>query len=138
MSTFVQWLTNNKRERKQKTKTKELMTKEEQMYREERQLKAIVKCNLMTTDCVTTGTVARRLKMKASELYRKLKERKILYHSDGMWMLMPEYTGLGLLRYRYTLYYTLLGEKKLRVYPVWTKGGVEFVTSTMEEVRCKR
>ena len=82
--TFVQWLTNNKR--KQKTKTKELMTKEEQMYREERQLKAIVKCNLMTTDCVTTGTLARRLKMKASELYRKLKERKILYHSDGMWM----------------------------------------------------
>ena len=54
------------------------MTKEEQMYREERQLKAIVKCNLMTTDCVTTGTVARRLKMKASELYRKLKERQIL------------------------------------------------------------
>ena len=114
------------------------MTKEEQMYREERQLKAIVKCNLMTTDCVTTGTMARRLKMKASELYRKLKERKILYHSDGMWMLMPEYTGLGLLRYRYTLYYTLLGEKKLRVYPVWTKDGVEFVTTTMEEVRCKR
>ena len=133
--TFVQWLTNNKRERKQKTKTKELMTKEEQMYREERQLKAIVKCNLLTTDCVTTGTVARRLKMKASELYRKLKERKILYHSDGMWMLMPEYTGLGLLRYRYTLYYTLLGEKKLRVYPVWTKGGVEFVTSTLEQPR---
>jgi len=129
----LHWLTNNKRERKQKTK--ELMTKEEQMYREERQLKAIVKCNLMTTDCVTTGTLARRLKMKASELYRKLKERKILYHSDGMWMLMPEYTGLGLLRYRYTLYYTLLGEKKLRVYPVWTKGGVEFVTTTMEEVR---
>ena len=113
------------------------MTKEEQMYIEERQLKAIVKCNLLTTDCVTTGTVARRLKMKASELYRKLKERKILYHSDGMWMLMPEYIGLDLLRYRYTLYYTLLGEKKLRVYPVWTKSGVEFVTTTMEEVRCK-
>ena len=114
------------------------MTKEEQMYREERQLKAIVKCNLMTTDCVTTGTVARRLQMTASTLYRLLKERKILFKSDGMWMLMPKYTGLGLLRYRYTLYYTLLGEKKLRVYPVWTKGGVEFVTTTMEEVRCKR
>ena len=32
------------------------MTKEEQMYREERQLKAIVRCNLLTTDCVTTVT----------------------------------------------------------------------------------
>ena len=110
-----------------------LMTKEEMMYREERQLRAIVDCNLLTTDCVTTGTVARRLKMKASELYRKLKERKILYHSDGMWMLMPEYTDLGLLRYRYIPYYTMLGERKVRVYPVWTKGGVEFVKKEIEE-----
>ena len=133
--TFVQWLTNNKRKQKTKTENEKTMTKEEQMYREERQLKAIVRCNLMTTDCVTTGTLARRLKMKACELYRKLKERKILYHSDGMWMLMPEYTGLGLLRYRYTLYYTLLGEKKLRVYPVWTKSGVGFVTTTLEPPR---
>ena len=104
-----------------------LMTKEEMMYREERQLKAIVECNLLTTDCVTTGTLARRLQMTASTLYRLLKERGILYHSDGMWMLMPKYTGLGLLRYRYSLYYTLLGEKKVRTYPVWTKQGVVFV-----------
>ena len=82
------WLTNTMYNNNQNEK---LMTKEEMMYREERQLRAIVDCNLLTTDCVTTGTVARRLKMKASELYRKLKERKILYHSDGMWMLMPEY-----------------------------------------------
>ena len=109
------------------------MTKEEEMYREERQLKAIVKCNLMTTDCVTTGTLARRLQMTASTLYRLLKERKILFKSDGMWMLMPEYTGLGLLRYRYIPYYTMLGERKVRVYPVWTKGGVEFVKKEIEE-----
>ena len=37
------------------------MTKEEQMYREERQLRAMVDCNLLTTDCVTTATVAKRL-----------------------------------------------------------------------------
>ena len=103
------------------------MTKEEQMYREERQLKAIVECNRLTTDCKTTATVARRLKMKASTLYQKLKERKILFKSDGMWMLMPKYTGLGLLRYRYIPYYTMLGERKVRVYPVWTKEGIEFL-----------
>ena len=108
-----------------------LMTKEEKMYREERQLRAIVECNLLTTDCVTTGTLARRLQMTASTLYRLLKERGILYHSDGMWMLMPKYTGLGLLRYRYSLYYTLLGEKKVRTYPVWTKQGVDFVESQL-------
>ena len=109
------------------------MTKEEQMYREERQLRAIVECNLLTTDCVTTGTLARRLQMTASTLYQKLKERKILFKSDGMWMLMPKYTGLGLLRYRYIPYYTMLGERKVRVYPVWTKGGVEFVKKEIEE-----
>ena len=104
-----------------------LMTKEEEMYREERQLRAIVECNLLTTDCVTTATVARRLQMTASVLYQKLKERKILFKSDGMWMLMPKYTGLGLLRYRYIPYYTMLGERKVRVYPVWTKEGIEFL-----------
>ena len=118
------WLTNTMYNNNQNEK---LMTKEEKMYREERQLRAIVECNLLTTDCVTTGTVARRLQMTASTLYRLLKERKILYHSDGMWMLMPEYTDLGLLRYRYIPYYTMLGERKVRVYPVWTKEGIEFL-----------
>ena len=107
------------------------MTKEEKEYREERQLKAIVECNVLTIGCVTTATVARRLGMTATALYQKLKERGILFKSDGMWMLMPKYTALGLLRYRYTPYYTLLGEKKLRVYPVWTKQGVEFLEQQM-------
>ena len=120
----MHWLTNTMYNNNQNEK---LMTKEEEMYREEWQLRAIVECNRLTTDCKTTATVARRLQMTASVLYQKLKERKILFKSDGMWMLMPKYTGLGLLRYRYTLYYTLLGEKKLRVYPVWTKEGIEFL-----------
>ena len=120
--TFVLVNQNNNENENEK-----LMTKEEMMYREERQLKAIVDCNLLTTDCVTTATVARRLKMTASALYRLLNERHILFKSDGMWMLMPKYTGRGLLRYRYSLYYTLLGEKKVRVYPVWTERGVEFL-----------
>ena len=108
-----------------------MMTKEEKIYREERQLKAIVECNRLTTDCKTTATVARRLKITASELYRRLKERGILYHSDGMWMLMPKYTGLGLLRYRYIPYYTMLGERKVRVYPVWTPRGEEFLNDLL-------
>ena len=111
-----------------------MMTKEEKMYREERQLRAMVDCNLLTTDCVTTATVARRLKITASELYRRLKERGILYHSDGMWMLMPKYTGLGLLRYRYIPYYTMLGERKVRVYPVWTEKGLKFLTEEFQDV----
>ena len=103
------------------------MTEKEREYREERQLKAIVDCNTLTIGCVTTATVARRLGMTATALYRLLNERHILFKSDGMWMLMPKYTGLGLLRYRYIPYYTMLGERKVRVYPVWTKEGIEFL-----------
>ena len=117
------------------------MTKEEQMYREERQLRAMVDCNLLTTDCdllttdcVTTATVAKRLGMTSKQLYGRLKERGVLYKSDGMWMLIPKYTGLGLLRYRYSLYYTLLGEKKVRVYPVWTEKGLKFLTEEFQDV----
>ena len=110
------------------------MTKDEQMYREERQLRAMVDCNLLTTDCVTTGQVARQLRMTAKELYRELKERDILYKSDGIWMLTPAYAFRGLLRYRYTLYYTLLGEKKVRVYPVWTEKGLKFLTEEFQDV----
>ena len=107
------------------------MTEKEKEYREERQLKAIVECNLLTTDCKATATVARRLGMTATELYRRLKERGVLYKSDGIWMLMPKYRFHNLLRYRYTLYYTLLGERKIRVYPVWTDCGVEFLEQQM-------
>ena len=110
------------------------MTKEEQMYREERQLRAMVDCNLLTTDCLTTATVAKRLGMTAKELYRELKERDILYKSDGIWMLTPAYAFRGLLRYRYSLYYTLLGEKKVRVYPVWTEKGLKFLTEEFLDV----
>ena len=110
------------------------MTKEEQMYREERQLRAMVDCNLLTMGCKTTGQVARQLRMTAKELYRELKERDILYKSDGIWMLTPEYAFRGLLRYRYTLYYTLLGEEKVRVYPVWTEKGLKFLTEEFQDV----
>ena len=118
------------------------MTKEEQMYREERQLRAMVDCNLLTTDCVTTATVAKRLTatvakrlgMTPKQLYGRLKERGVLYKSDGIWMLTPAYAFRGLLRYRYTLYYTLLGEEKVRVYPVWTEKGLKFLTEEFQDV----
>ena len=109
---------------------KKLMTEEERKYREERQLKAMVECNLLTVGCITTATVARRIGMTATALYQKLKEHGILFKSDGIWMLMPKYTGMGLLRYRYIPYYTMLGERKVRVYPVWTREGIEFLTTT--------
>ena len=111
-----------------------LMTEKEKEYRRERMVRSLTKCNLLTMGCKTTGQVARQLRMTAKELYRELKERDILYKSDGIWMLTPAYAFHGLLRYRYTLYYTLLGEKKVRVYPVWTEKGLKFLTEEFQDV----
>ena len=111
-----------------------LMTEKEKEYRRERMVRSLTKCNLLTMGCKTTGQVARQLRMTAKELYRQLKERDILYKSDGIWMLTPAYAFQNLLRYRYTLYYTLLGEEKVRVYPVWTEKGLKFLTEEFQEV----
>ena len=110
------------------------MTEKEKEYRRERMVLSLTKCNLLTMGCKTTGQVARQLRMTAKELYRQLKERDILYKSDGIWMLTPAYAFRGLLRYRYTLYYTLLGEEKVRVYPVWTEKGLKFLTEEFQDV----
>ena len=107
------------------------MTEKEQEYRTERMVRAMVECNKLTMGCVTTGQVARRLKLKTKELYKRLQELGILFKSDDMWMLAPKYTALGLLRYRYLLYYTLDGERKVRIYPVWTERGAEYVVTTL-------
>ena len=116
------------------TKTKMLMTEKEKEYRRERMVRSLTKCNLLTMGCKTTGQVARQLRMTAKELYRELKERDILYKSDGIWMLTPAYAFQNLLRYRYTLYYTLLGEEKVRVYPVWTEKGLKFLMEEFQDV----
>ena len=116
------------------TKTKMLMTEKEKEYRRERMVRSLTKCNLLTMGCKTTGQVARQLGMTAKELYRELKERDILYKSDGIWMLTPAYAFQNLLRYRYTLYYTLLGEEKVRVYPVWTEKGLKFLMEEFQDV----
>ena len=129
------WLTNDNEKTKAKTKNNvKLMTEKEKEYRRERMVRSLTKCNLLTMGCKTTGQVARQLGMTAKELYRELKERDILYKSDGIWMLTPAYAFRGLLRYRYTLYYTLLGEEKVRVYPVWTEKGLKFLTEEFQDV----
>ena len=103
------------------------MTEKEQEYRTQRMVRAMVECNKLTQGCVSTAQAARRLKTTVKELYRKLQDLGILFKDSGMWMLAQKYSSLGLLRYRYMLYYTLHGEQKVRIYPVWTERGMEFL-----------
>ena len=107
--------------------------KETEQWRK-KTLEATTECNQLTLGCKTTEQVARRLRMSARALFRELQERGILFKDCGMWMLEPAYVGLGLLLYRYTPYYALDGELKIRTYPVWTKRGQEFLEDTLCEV----
>ena len=110
------------------------MTEQENEQWRKRTLKATTECNQLTLGCKTTAQVAHRLGMSAKALFRELQERGILFRDSGMWMLEPEYIGLGLLLYRYMPYYALDGELKVRTYPVWTRRGQEFVEDTVCEV----
>lgn len=109
------------------------MTEIEEVYYRERMIEGMVESNRLTYQCKTTGQVARLLGMKTRELFRELRERDIMYRDAGLWLLRPEYVGLGLLRYRYIPCYTLEGEFKSNVYPVWTSKGVEFLKRTITE-----
>ena len=95
---------------------------------------ALVENRELGGTCLNRGCIPTKALLHSAELYRELKERDILYKSDGIWMLTPAYAFRGLLRYRYTLYYTLLGEKKVRVYPVWTEKGLKFLKEEFQDV----
>ena len=109
-----------------------MMTEQEEKYREERMVRVMVECNRLTYDCLTTAQVARRVKMTAQQLYQQLKTMGVLFRDSGIWMLTPKFTGMDLLRYRYTIYYTMEGERKVRTYPVWTQRGAEYIQCIMK------
>ena len=104
-----------------------IMTEQEKDYWQKRTVDATTECNRLTLECKTTKQVANRLGMSAKALYKELEERGVLFKDSGIWMLEPEYIGLGLLLYRYSRYLSLDGEFMVRTYPVWTQQGVEFI-----------
>ena len=102
------------------------MTKKEREI-SEAIVRAMVKQNAMTIGMPTTRTVAKRMGMKAPELYKLLRQHGVLEKNEYGYWFSDHYNNQGLARMRYFIYFDGDGEQCLKQYPVWTEKGVDFI-----------
>ena len=83
--------------------------------------------NAPADGCLTVKEIAKTYGMTTKELNKKLIEEDIQYWNGSRYKLTPKYEGRGLAQDRAFHYYTLGGEKKHRMYLVWTQLGCEMI-----------
>lgn len=124
-------------ERKQAVKAepqKLLVTEREILMRgDEIRREKIVRENANADGCLTTREVASLLDMTVKELNRILVEKGIIYYNGGRYKICDEYAEMCLSQDRAFHYYGLNGEKKQRLYLVWTPEGAEFIKDFVNE-----
>ena len=101
------------------------MTEHEKEYRLMRLVNAVKEKNETTRGCLTTAELGRPLGMTASEVYKALCRLGVLYYANRKYLLTKESEFGGLMMYRNFVYFSKEGERKLKLYPVWTKKGVK-------------
>lgn len=101
------------------------MTEQEKEYRLMRLVNAVKEKNETTRGCLTTTELGRPLGMTASEVYKVLCRLGVLYYANRKYLLTNAYEFRGLMMYRNFVYFSKEGERKLKLYPVWTKKGVK-------------
>ena len=91
--------------------------------------------NRKTEGMPTTRKVAKRLGMKATELYKLLRQKGVLTVDDMGYWFCGRYKEMELALMRQFLYYNDEGELSIKQYPVWTERGVEFLKQIGNEQR---
>ena len=87
----------------------------------------IEKENAPADGCLTISEIAEMLNTSVKNLNQFLVKQDIQFRRDGRYYLTPKYEGSGFAQERSFHYYSLEGEKKERLYLVWTPLGVEFI-----------
>ena len=100
------------------------MTEEEKEYRLMCLVNAVKEKNETTRGCLTTAQLGRTLGMTAPEVYKELCRQGVLYYANRKYLLTSAYNFKGLMMYRNFVYFSKEGERKLKLYPVWTPKGV--------------
>ena len=101
---------------------REILRKGDEIRREQ-----IEKENAPADGCLTVSEVAELLKTSVKDLNHFLVKQDIQFRRDGRYYLTPKYEGSGFAKERAFHYFSLDGEKKERLYLVWTPGGMEFI-----------
>ena len=104
------------------TTEREILKKGDEIRREQ-----IEKENAPADGCLTISEVAELLKTSVKNLNQFLVKQDIQYRKDGRYYLTPQYEGSGFAKERTFHYFSLEGEKKERLYLVWTPEGMEFI-----------
>ena len=91
--------------------------------------------NAPADGCLTVTDIAKIYGMTTKKLNKLLTEEGIQFYNGGRYKLTPRYEGRGLAQDRAFHYYTLEGEKKQRMYLVWTQLGCEMIDKMMNEGR---
>ena len=71
--------------------------------------------------------------MTVKELNKRLVEGDVLFYNEGRYKLKPYYENKELTQERSFHYFALDGEKKQRVYLVWTLKGVVFIKNLINK-----
>ena len=101
---------------------KEIVKKGDEIRKEQ-----IEKENAPADGCLTISEIAELLKTSVKDLNQFLVKQDIQFRRDGRDYLTPKYEGSGFAQERAFHYFSLEGEKKERIYLVWTPLGVEFI-----------
>jgi phage regulator Rha-like protein len=114
--------------RTQGASPKLLMTEREIVKKgDEIRKEQIEKENAPADGCLTISEIAEMLNTSVKNLNQFLVKQDIQFRRDGRYYLTPKYEGSGFAQERAFHYFSLEGEKKERIYLVWTPLGVEFI-----------
>lgn len=101
---------------------KEILQKGDEIRRQQ-----IEKTNAPADGCFTVSEIAKDLDITVKELNRMLVKEGVQYYLGGRYLLNDRYQQSGFAQERSFHYYGLDGEKKERLYLVWTPEGTEFI-----------
>jgi len=87
----------------------------------------IEKDNAPSDGCFTTSEIAKQLGVAVKELNKMLVREGVLFRQGVRYELTQQFEGNGFCKDRSFHYFGLDGEKKERLYLVWTPEGVEYV-----------
>ena len=101
------------------------MTGKEKEYNVMPLVNAVTERNNETRGCLTTTELGRPLGLTASGVYKELCRLGVLYYYRNKYCLTLEYQFQDYMKYRHIVYFSKKGERKQKMYPVWTPSGVE-------------
>ena len=108
--------------------TKLLVTEREILRRgDEIRRQEIEKENAPADGCFTMSEIAKDLDTTVKELNKMLVKEGVQFYNGGRYRMTEDYQNSGLAQERSFHYFTLEGEKKERLYLVWTHEGAEFI-----------